>query len=108
MNEAAMEPHDRYLEVAGELAHLGVTTAKLFGHPALVSGRKSLACLSSTGLACRLGAATPEHARALALPGAELFDPSGAGRAMNDWVVVPFTDEAEWTEFAQAAQRHLG
>ena len=44
-----------------------------------------------------------DHAAALALEGAELFDPSGMGRAMKEWVVVP-PDQAEaWPDLADAA-----
>ena len=31
-----------------------------------------------------------DHTQALILEGAHLFDPSGKGRAMKEWVQVPF------------------
>jgi hypothetical protein len=43
------------------------------------------------------------HARALALEGAHLFDPSGEGRPFKQWVVVPAAHDAEWKSFATEA-----
>lgn len=40
---------------------------------------------------------------ALALNGSELFDPSGKGRAMKEWVQVPFENSEKWKKFAKAA-----
>jgi len=42
---------------------------------------------------------------ALALDGAELFDPSGRGRPFKEWVQVPAAHEDRWPEFAEAALR---
>jgi hypothetical protein len=39
----------------------------------------------------------------LGLKGAKLFDPSGTGRAMKEWVQVPFTHSKKWEKFAKAA-----
>jgi hypothetical protein len=66
-------------------------------------GKTSFGCLFGDGLALKLVAGSPEHARALALPGAELFDPSGRERPFKDWVVVPVAAEDDWTPLAQAA-----
>ena len=41
------------------------------------------------------------HAEALALAGSRLFDPSGRGRPMKEWVVVPFEHASRWLEFAR-------
>ena len=40
---------------------------------------------------------------ALELPGVELFDPSGKGRPMKAWVVVPLAEHQRWAELADAA-----
>ena len=40
--------------------------------------------------------------QALALDGAERFDPMG-GRPMREWVVVPASHRAEWPRLAQDA-----
>jgi hypothetical protein len=43
------------------------------------------------------------HARALALPGAHLFDPSGRGEVFRQWVVVPPGQDGEWEALAYEA-----
>jgi hypothetical protein len=48
------------------------------------------------------------HARALALDGAHLFDPSGAGRPFKEWVVVPEAHAREWESFSHAALTRAG
>ena len=40
------------------------------------------------------------HARALALRGAHLFDPSGRGEVFRQWVVVPPGQDDEWEALA--------
>ena len=48
------------------------------------------------------------HARALALDGAHLFDPSGKGQPFKEWVVVPAAHAGEWEAFAHDALRPAG
>ena len=48
------------------------------------------------------------HAKALALKGAQLFDPSGKGRAMKEWVQVPATSSKEWNKLSEAAYEYVG
>jgi hypothetical protein len=48
------------------------------------------------------------HARALALEGAHLFDPSGQGRPFKEWVVVPEAHADRWADFSQHALRPAG
>lgn len=47
------------------------------------------------------------HTRALAIPGASLFDPSGRGRPMKEWVSVPAAASDLWTDFADAALAYV-
>jgi hypothetical protein len=101
-----MNAQQDFERVGGNLANLGVTISLVFGKPAYkdVNGH-SFACLFQDGLACRLIQGTPEFDRALELPGAELFDPSGERhrRPMKDWVVVPHANADQWLTFAEAA-----
>ncbi|HKY23735.1 MAG TPA: hypothetical protein VJM07_01190 [Gaiella sp.] len=58
--------------------------------------------LSRTGMVFKL--TDPEtHARALAVPGAHLFDPSGRGEVFRQWVVVPPECSDEWEPLAAEA-----
>lgn len=99
-------PRQDFDRVAGELAHLGVTVSLVFGKPAYKDANgHSFACLFGDGLSCRLIEGTAEFTAALALPGAELFDPSGERhkRPMKDWVVVPHAAADQWQRYAEAA-----
>jgi hypothetical protein len=49
-----------------------------------------------------------ERKEALALDGAHLFDPSGMGRPMKEWVVVPSAHTAEWPRLAELAVKPAG
>ena len=44
-----------------------------------------------------------DHARALAVPGAHLFDPSGRGEPFRQWVVVPPEEADAWEDLAYTA-----
>ena len=58
--------------------------------------------LSRTGMVFKL--TDPEtHDRALAVPGAHLFDPSGRGEVFRQWVVVPPERVDEWEPLAAEA-----
>lgn len=57
---------------------------------------------SRTGMVFKLTDATV-HARALAVPGAHLFDPSGRGEVFRQWVVVPPERSGEWEALAYEA-----
>lgn len=99
-NEAAAA---RYDAIADELAPRGAHRSQMFGMPCLkdVNG-KAFAGLRGDELVCRLGRESAEHAEALALAGAHLFDPAG-GRPMKDWVCLPGTAADRWQHYAEAA-----
>src|SRR5215468_1372403 len=64
-----------YDEVATELMATSPTTSgKLFGMPCLKTNGKAFAGYYQDAMVFKL--TTPEHTEALALPGAQLFDPS--------------------------------
>jgi hypothetical protein len=81
-----------------EFADLGVVLGSMFGAPSLFFDGTAFACEKRGFFGAKLGAGTPEHEAALALPDAELFDPSGSGRPFRDWVAVP----ADRTDVAAA------
>jgi hypothetical protein len=82
-----------------------VVSAKMFGMPCLKHGGKAFAGLHQGAMAFKLG--PPDHAAALALPGAHLFDPSGMGRPMKEWVAVPAAQSAHWPTLAREALHYL-
>ncbi len=96
-----------YDRLAADLADLGVSVGQMFGKPTLKSGSKAIGCLFGDAVAFKLGAGTTEHTAALALAGAHLFDPSGTGRAMKDWVCVPVAHVGQWAALGEAALRRV-
>jgi hypothetical protein len=101
-------PDHCFDEIAESLAARGATAGAMFGKRALKAEGKAFACLKGDRLAFRLGTGSPVHAEALALPGAELFDPSGKDRPFKDWVAIPVTHSETWPRYAEAALDGLG
>ncbi|MEU6218204.1 hypothetical protein ABZ845_11900 [Streptomyces sp. NPDC047022] len=102
-----MTPDELFDTIADDLLPFGATAGAMFGKRALKARGKAFACLQGDRLAFRLGDGTPAHSRALALPGAELFDPSGKHRPFKDWVAVPRTHATEWPRLAETALNSL-
>ncbi|GAA1261377.1 hypothetical protein GCM10009665_58910 [Kitasatospora nipponensis] len=98
-----MTPDDRFDEIATDLAPHGATAGAMFGKRALKAHGKAFVCLKGDLLAFRLGDGSPAHAEALALSGAELFDPSGKHRPFKDWVAVPVAHADAWLHHAETA-----
>ncbi|HET9288017.1 MAG TPA: hypothetical protein VFO26_10690 [Gaiella sp.] len=76
--------------------------SRVFGMPCVKRSGRVVFGLSRTGMVFKLtdpGA----HARALAVPGAHLFDPSGEGKPFRQWVVVPPERAHEWEPLAADA-----
>jgi hypothetical protein len=99
------DPRAEYDAIAAALARDQVQSSKMFGVPCLKHGGKAFAAFHDGMMVFKLR--QPEHAAALALPGARLFDPSGAGRPMREWVKVPAAHVARWPEFAREALHYL-
>lgn len=100
------DPRAAYDAVAAELeATAGARKGAMFGMPCLKYGSKAFAGFTQQAMVFKLGAAA--HGEALALAGAHLFDPSGQGRPMKEWVVVPFEHVARWSELGRAALEYI-
>ncbi|MEV5880421.1 hypothetical protein AB0L75_40825 [Streptomyces sp. NPDC052101] len=102
-----MTPDDLFDEIATDLAPRGATAGEMFGKRALKAHGKAFACLKGDQLAFRLGDGTSAHTEALALPGAELFDPSGNHRPFKDWVAIPVAHAHTWPQHAETALNGL-
>ncbi|RYE00671.1 MAG: hypothetical protein EOP50_03360 [Sphingobacteriales bacterium] len=74
-------------------------SGQLFGKPCFKKAGKAFTCFFQNEMVFKL--AGPPHADALAVPGAKLFDPSGKGRPMKEWVQVPAS--GDWESLARAA-----
>src|SRR4029079_1928670 len=78
--------------------------SKMFGKPCLKINGKAFACFFNGDMVFKLDSA--DHKKASALKGSKLFDPSGAGRAMKEWVQVKPAHEKEWPKLAAAAMKY--
>ena len=96
--------HARYEDIVDAICswHDDARAAKVFGMPCVKRAGKVVFGFSRTGMVFKLTA--PEgHRRALAVPGAHLFDPSGRGEVFRQWVVVPPAQADEWEALAYEA-----
>jgi len=82
-----------------------VTSGQAFGMPCLKHAGKVFAGFRQEGMVFKLDG--PEHAVALALAGAHLFDPGGDGRPWKQWVVVPPDHAARWPALTREALYYL-
>lgn len=83
----------------------GVRQTKMFGMPSLQVKGKMFAGVWGNALVFKLTG--EEHKKALALKGAKLFDPSGMGRAMKEWVQIPAAHSRQWRKYARAAMEYV-
>jgi hypothetical protein len=84
--------------------HEEARASRVFGLPCVKRAGKVVFGISRTGMVFKL-TDPAAHGRALALPGAHLFDPSGRGEAFRQWVVVPPAQADEWEALAYEALR---
>jgi hypothetical protein len=94
---APLAPRERYDDIVDALCtfHDDVRSSRVFGMPCLKRSGRVVAGFWQDGMVFKLTDPTM-HARALGLPGAHLFDPSGRGEAFRQWVVVPAVSADEW------------
>ena len=83
------------------LRHDAVAPGALFGMPCLTLGGKAFAGSYDGGVVFKLPAT--RYQAVLALNGTARFDPSGKGRPMGTWVVVPGPYRGRWQELADEA-----
>jgi hypothetical protein len=95
----------RYEDIGDDLAPRGVMRGSMFGMPILKARSKAFAGLWGDAMVFKLTGEA--HAGALALKGAALFDPSGMGRAMKEWVVVPSVHAKRWPILAEDALEYV-
>jgi hypothetical protein len=94
----------RHLRVSsGSVKPTPVKESKMFGMPCLKreNGKVVASRWKDGGLTVKLTDETQREA-ALALPGAQLFDP-GMGRVMREWVLVPASQAGEWKRLVEQA-----
>ena len=98
-----MDAEARFNEIVDDLVAQNddVELGKMFGMPTIKRNGKATSGFWKGSMVFKL---TDEGNReqALALDGAERFDPMG-GRPMREWVVVPASHSDEWPRLAEDA-----
>jgi hypothetical protein len=103
----AMTPDARFTAVLEGLGMLGVTQSPFFGRRGIMADGKVIAVFLDDSMAFKLGATTPEHAAALAIPDAELWHPGNKTVPFKDWVRVHVAQDREWGRLAEQALHHV-
>lgn len=98
MNEAAQ----LYTSIGQKLK---AEESQMFGKPCFKIKGKAFTCFFQDEMVFKLTGKT--HTKALGLDGAQLFDPSGKGRAMKEWVQVPYAHSDQWAKFAKEAMVYV-
>jgi hypothetical protein len=95
---------DRYDDIVDAITawHPHCRASRIFGMPCVKRAGRVVFGFSRTGMVFKL-TDPAAHARALAVPGAHLFDPSGRDQPFREWVVVPPQRLDEWEAFAYEA-----
>ena len=101
MSASARETYDDIVD-AITMWHPECRSSRVFGMPCVKRSGRVVFGFSRTGVVFKL-TEPATHARALAVPGAHLFDPSGRGEVFRQWVVVPPEQAAEWAPLAAEA-----
>ena len=101
-----MDGSARFDEICDDMLHRHphLELTQMMGMPSLKHNGKLVAGFIRSQEAMVFKLTTDAaHAKALALDGAHLFDPSGKGRPFKEWVVVPPAHEKLWTGLAEQA-----
>ena len=83
----------------------GVVTSQMFGKACLKVNGKAFLAQHQEWIVFKLGGVPRE--KALSYKGAELWDPSGKGRPMKEWVAVPANQKGSFKVLAEAALNHV-
>lgn len=84
----------------------GAEQSQMFGKPCFKINGKAFVCFFENCMVFKLNG--DAHKSALSLDGACLFDPSKKGKAMKEWVQVPYDDAKQWKVFAKKAYDYVG
>jgi hypothetical protein len=98
MTNAAQE-FDRVVEALGP----EVERKRMMGSWVLMREGKMVACLNGDLLAVKLGRDRPEHAEALAVPGAATWSPQPSRNGFTDWVGMPLAASGVWLDWVRTA-----
>lgn len=82
-----------------------VTASQMFGKTCLKVHGKAFLALHQERIVFKLTG--EEHRKAMAQPGAVLWDPSGKGRPMKEWVALTLSAKKHFGSLAEASVEYL-
>ncbi len=83
----------------------GVVASQMFGKSCLKINGKAFVAQHQETVVFKLNPSM--HGKALSIPGATLWDPSGKGRPMKEWVAIPASASKRFKAFATAALEYV-
>jgi hypothetical protein len=92
-----------YLEIGQKMK--GAEQSQMFGKPCFKTEGKAFICFFQNEMVFKLTGKVREDA--LGLSGSQLFDPSGKGRAMKEWVQVSHAHTEKWAALAKEAMKYI-
>lgn len=102
-----MSPQETYEEIGTLLEKSdNVIMGQMFGKASLKFENKAFAAFHKEAMVFKLGGAQIAEIRT-SYPTAENWDPSGKGRPMKDWLLVPHSYVSDWTSLVQQALEQL-
>lgn len=82
----------------------GSISGNLFGKACFKLNNKAFLCFIEKDMVFKLKGSA--HIEAMGLENTKLFDPSGKGRPMKEWVQVGYEHHHLWEKFALEAQKY--
>jgi hypothetical protein len=83
----------------------GVTVDQMFGKACIKINGKAFVSQHNETIVFKLNG--ENHEKAIAIKGAVLWDPSGKGRPMKEWVALPPTERKHFKSLANAALAYV-
>ena len=99
-----MDKQEKEFHVAGKSVKRA-EASQMFGKPCFKVKGKAFCCFFEDCMVFKLGGR--DHLEAMSLKDSKLFDPSGTGRPMKEWVQVASEHEDQWGQLAKKAARHV-
>jgi hypothetical protein len=83
----------------------GALSGQMFGKPCFKVNGRAFICLFKECMVFKLSGV--DRQEALSWEGSLLFDPSGKGRPMKEWVQVSVIHKNQWSSLANAAVDYI-
>jgi hypothetical protein len=101
--KAPVEVEKAYLQTGRSLQD--VEESQMFGKPCFKINGKAFMSLFDNCVVFKLTG--DAHEKAMKLKGSKMFDPSGKGRAMKEWVEVTASNKSMYKELANSAMEYV-